>query len=215
MYGSLEFEAAYAGFRAGAKGRSPSSAKRQASGETVKWLIDLYRASPAWAVLKPATRKGRETVLDHLMATVGDRLIDDLTREEIERRTWRRKNGEHGEPDDQHAAHHVHLGDRGEARRREPRRRRPLPQEGSGQTSTPRSGIKTWTEDDLTRYEAAYPVGTLQIHVYDWFCLGSSRRRYVAACWQSARRQKKTGRIQIRTEKTGKAVYPPPLQRGL
>ena len=210
MYGSPEFEAAYAGARAGAP--IPVVSKRQASGETVKWLIDLYRASPAWAVLKPATRKGRETVLDHLMATVGDRLIDDLTREEIERRmatktvsmanltlntlrtmfTW--------------AIEAKHVDENPAAAVRYLKKvRTDLDAE---------IGHKTWTEDDLTRYEAAYPVGTLQRHVYDWF-LSSGLRVGDMSRLGSQHVDRKDGTIQIRTEKTGKAVYLPPLQRGL
>jgi hypothetical protein len=83
LYGSPEFELAYLAALAGAPVAAAN--KRQASRGSIKWLIDLYRASPVWMALKPATRKGRETVLAYLVAKVGDRDVEDLTREEIER----------------------------------------------------------------------------------------------------------------------------------
>jgi hypothetical protein len=82
-YGSEEFMAAYRACLAGEPLAVPG--RRRAARGAVKWLVDLYRASPAWAELKPATRKARDGVLNHLVAKVGDGDVEDLTREEIER----------------------------------------------------------------------------------------------------------------------------------
>jgi hypothetical protein len=72
LYGSAEFDAAYLAALAGAP--VAVLGRRQASRGSIKWLIELYRASPAWTKLKPATRKGRETVLGS---------VDEFTTDEL------------------------------------------------------------------------------------------------------------------------------------
>lgn len=54
-------------------------------------------------------------------------------------------------------------------------------------------GHKTWTEADLAQYEATYPVGTLERHVYDWF-LNSGLRVGDMSRLGSQHVDKKTGR---------------------
>jgi integrase len=209
-WGTPEFLAAY---RAAALGQ-PVVGKRQVPGETVKWLIDLYRASPAWAKLKPATRKGRETVLDHLVTTVGDRLVDDLTREEIEKRmatktvsmanltlntlrtlfAW--------------AIEAKHVEENPAAAVRYLKNVRTNPDDEDGH--------KTWTEADLAQFEAAYPLGTVERLAYSVILYTGLRVGDAARLGRQ--HVQKDGTIQIRTEKTGETVYLPilaPLRQAL
>src|SRR6516225_2601174 len=81
-YGSQDFMAAYLACLAG-EPRAVQGRLRAARG-AVRWLVDLYRASAAWAELKPAARKARDGLLNHLVAKVGGGDVEDLTREEIE-----------------------------------------------------------------------------------------------------------------------------------
>ncbi len=211
-YGSPEFEAAYLAALAGAPVAVAN--RRQASRGSIKWLIDLYRASPAWAALKPATRKGRETVLDHIVAKVGDRDVEDLTRGEIERnmsaktvsmanltlntlRTLFAWAVEAQHVDENPAAAVRYL-------------------------KTVRAnlddevGHKTWTEADLAQFEAAYPVGSRERLAYSVFLYTGLRVGDAARLGHQ--HVQRDGSIQIRTEKTGAEVFLPvlaPLQRAL
>ena len=209
-FGTPEFNDAY---RAAALGQ-PVVGKRAASRGTIKWLIDLYRASPAWAALKPATRKGRETVLDHLVAKVGHDDVEDLTREEIERNmatktlsmanltlntlrtlfTWAIE------------AKHVEENPAAAVRYLKPVRANPDDE----------LGHKTWTEADLAQFEATYPLGgwkrlAYSVILYTGLRVGDAARL-------GRQHVQKDGTIQIRTEKTGATVYLPilpPLRQAL
>jgi integrase len=212
LYGSPEFEAAYLAALAGAPVAVAN--KRQASGGSIKWLIDLYRASPAWAGLKPATRKGRETVLDHIVAKVGDRDVEDLTREEIERNmatktvsmanltlntlrtmlAW--------------AIETKHVDENPAAAVRYLKTVRANPDDEIGH--------KTWSEADLAQFEATYPIGTRERLAYSVFLYTGLRVGDAARLGRQ--HVQKDGTIQIRTEKTGAEVFLPvlaPLQRAL
>jgi integrase len=212
LYGSPEFEAAYLAALAGTPVAVAN--RRQASRGSIKWLIDLYRASPAWAALKPATRKGRESVLDHIVAKVGDRDVEDLTREEIERNmatktlsmanlmlntlrtlfVW--------------AVEAKHVDDNPAAAVRYLKTVRANPDDEIGH--------KTWSEADLAQFEATYPVGTRERLAYSVFLYTGLRVGDAARLGRQ--HVQRDGTIQIRTEKTGADVFLPvltPLQRAL
>jgi integrase len=77
-------------------------------------------------------------------------------------------------------------------------------------------GHKTWTENDLARFEAAYPVGTRERLAYSVFLYTGLRAS--DACGLGRQHVRKDGTIQIRTVKTNTEVFLPilpPLQRAL
>ena len=63
-------------------------------GEHLRWTIDRYRNSSAWAVLSTATRRQRENIFRAVINTAGDEAVKDITAETIragrERRAARR-----------------------------------------------------------------------------------------------------------------------------
>src|SRR5262249_10164463 len=69
-------------------------------------------------------------------------------------------------------------------------------------------GFHTWTEEELDRYEARWPIGTRQRLAYD-LLLYTGLRRGDAAC--VGRQHVRDGIITIRTEKTGEVVSIPIL----
>src|SRR5687767_8008719 len=57
-------------YRAALDGKRPEP--RKAKAQTLRWAIERYRASSAWAALSPATRKQRENIYRAVIATAGD-----------------------------------------------------------------------------------------------------------------------------------------------
>ena len=71
-YGSPEFLAAYH-----AAISSPAAVKPRKPGEGIfAWLWELYRASPAWAELSPATKKQRENFMRLALERAGDQPLE-------------------------------------------------------------------------------------------------------------------------------------------
>ena len=211
-YGSEAFMAAYRACLAGEQLAVPG--RRRAARGAVKWLVDLYHASAAWGELKPATRRARDGVLNHLVAKVGDGDVEDLTREEIELNmatktvsmanltlqalrtmfAW--------------AIEAKHVEDNPTVGIRERKRIKANPDAEDGH--------KTWSKEEQLKFEAAYPLGTLERLVYTQILFTGLRigdtsrlgRQHVQA----------DGTFAIRTEKTGKPVYAPilpPLREAL
>src|SRR5271166_1823983 len=78
-YGSPEFLAAYHTAIS-----SPTAVKpRKPGGGTFAWLWELYRASPAWAELSPATKKQRENLMKLALERAGDQPLERWDRKFI------------------------------------------------------------------------------------------------------------------------------------
>jgi hypothetical protein len=78
-YGSPEFQAAYDAAVAGKE-----AAPKQATGTTsLAWLIAHYRDSAAWAKLSPATKRQRENIFLHVIASAGQQPFAKITRKTI------------------------------------------------------------------------------------------------------------------------------------
>jgi hypothetical protein len=78
-YGSPEFLAAYH-----AAISSPAAVRRRKSDEdTFAWLWELYRASPSWGELSPATKKQRENLMKLVLERAGDQPLEVWTRKFI------------------------------------------------------------------------------------------------------------------------------------
>src|SRR4051812_5240361 len=66
-FGSPEFDAAY---RVALGGEAPTLRAEPPSG-TLSWLIARYREVDSWSKLSPATRKQREQIFRHVIASAG------------------------------------------------------------------------------------------------------------------------------------------------
>ena len=164
LYGSPEWRAAYQAALAG----QPLPQPRQASKRKIKGLVDLYLKSPAWARLSPATRKARNIVLGKLVAVSAGDDVEDINKqtiaEEMARATPDMANlllntlrtmfawaVDAGHVESNPAAAVKYL------------------KKAKSENPDEEEGHKTWTEEDCSRFEATYPIGTLERFAYSVF----------------------------------------------
>jgi integrase len=198
-YGSPEFLAAYH-----AAISSPSAVKPRKPGEgTFAWLWELYRASPAWAELSPATKKRRENLMKLALERAGDQPLDRFTRKFIIASRDARAatpaasanflktlralfrwalDAEHVEAD---------------------------PTVNVKALKQRTEGHHTWTVDEMAAFEARWPTGTRERLAYDVLVWTGLRRGDAS---RLGPRHVRDGEITIATEKTGRVVTLPILK---
>ncbi len=166
-YGSLEFNEAY---QAAING-TPLSAPRKAAHGSLAWLLTQYRESAAWLALSLATRRQRENIFKHVLATAGTEGAGNVTRSHIvgglERRAKTPSQARNfldamrGLFEWAVSAEHVKtdptLAVKAPARRKT-------------------QGFPAWTEQDATQYEARWPIGTKERVWFDVLCFVGARR---------------------------------------
>jgi integrase len=197
-YGSPEFQAAYQTAIAG-----ESVAPKPAVGtSSLAWLIARYRDSSAWAKFSPATRRQRENIFLQIIASAGAEPYARITRGTINAAISRRK-------ETPFQAQNFLKTMRGlfswavdaELVSFDPTERI--------KAQTPRSeGFKVWTEEEIDRFEARWPIGTrerlaLAILLYTGLRRGDAVRL--------GRQHIRDDVISMRTEKTGTPVNIPLL----
>ena len=179
-----------------------------------KGLIDLYLKSSEWRAYKPMTRKTRGHIYEKWAALGHD--TEDITRSVIIEALEARKET----PEQANSiltalknlfawavsAGHV---DRN-------------PCEGIKGLKPKKAGVdeenghKTWSEEELARFERAYPLGSHERLVYS--ILLYTGLRIGDAARLGRQHIQKDGTIQLRNEKTGAVVYLPilaPLRQAL
>jgi hypothetical protein len=150
-YGTAEFQAEYQA--AIAQCLKPSQPQAPPTG-SLAWLCERYRAEcPKWTSFRPATRKQRENIFRAVMDVSGQVSARTITREHVEAGRDRRKP---------HQGRHFVDAMRGMFQwaaavkliGRDPT-------VGVTYPITPRTkGFPEWTEEDVAKWEAAYPIGT-------------------------------------------------------
>jgi site-specific recombinase XerC len=151
-YGTPEFEAEY---RAALEGRPPASRERAATMGSLTWLVERYRETIAWTGLSFATRRQRENIMAGVLAQAGHEPAAAIKRAHIVAGRDRR-----GETPAQ--ARHFLDAMRGLFRwALDAGHVKADPTVGIANPAQPeRGGFPVWTEDDVARYEACWPVGT-------------------------------------------------------
>ena len=198
-FGSAEFMAEY--HRAVAGELAP---KRQPAIKTnsVKWLLDRYRESAAWANLSPATRRQRENIFLPILASAGKEPFAEISRQDIAEAVDRRAATPFAAANFvkamrglfQWAMKSGHVA-------QDPTR--------DASTTTPKTdGFHAWTEEEISRFEARWPIGTRERLALALFLFTGLRRGDVAIL---GRQHVRNGVITIRTEKTGTPVILPIL----
>ncbi len=194
-YGSPEFNNAYALALAGA---SLTPAKPVAATHTVAWLWDRYRQTVAWTHLKPATRRQRENIMGRALKTIAHEKYTAISKASI--------------------------ADSRDARRHTPAQARNFLDcmrglfrwalEADYIKIDPTAGVKNppkavgqgfpvWTEDEIDRYHAKWPLGTKE-RVWIDLLLYTGLRRGDAVLL--GRQHVRDGFFTLRTEKSGKEV---------
>ena len=198
-YGTPEFEAEYL---AAIRGEPVSDRRRPRHG-TLQWLWDDYRRSSAWGSLANATRRQRENIMQGVLKDASDMPLSAVTRTAIVGgRERRAKTPRSGEQLFEHDARLVHLGGRVRARRQRPNR-------GCEDREAPKTGgFHAWTEAELSRFEAKWPVGTRERLAFTILLFTGLRRGDAAIL---GRQHVSDGVILMRAEKTGTQLTIPIL----
>ncbi len=198
-YGTPAFDEAY---RAAVAGDLPTTASKRAPTGSLKWLIERYRETQAWMVLSMATRKQREAIFRHVLDQSGDKPFAAITRKAVQAGVDRRKDtpfqaknfldAMRGLFRWAYGADHVTTD----------------PTEGVKAVKPRTEGFKVWTEDEVVRFEARWPLGTRERLAFDLALYTGLRRGDLA---QLGRQHLRDGVITFRTAKTGQVVVLPVL----
>lgn len=198
-FGTAEFDAEYQAALSGSPGRSKSA---PANG-LLSWLIERYRETAAWSGLSAATRRQRENIFKHIVATAGNQIAAKITQATIIAGRDRRS-------DTPHQARHFLDTLRGLFRwavkarliKLDPTAGVENPEANKGH------GFRPWTEDDVMAYETRWPIGTRQ-RVWVDVLLYTGLRRGDAV--RLGRQHVRDGIATLRTEKTDTTVTLPIL----
>jgi integrase len=194
-YGTAEFDEAYL---AALQGERPAPAV--AARGTLAWLWILYGQVSAWQDLKPSTRRQRERIMKHVLATGGDQPLSKITSASIKAGIERRKP---------YAARHFvdtlhgmfkwavtaqHL--------------RSDPTIGLAVKKPKTKGFPPWSEEQLEIYEARWPLGTRERVMFGVYAFTGLRAGDVAILGKQHIRH---GTITLDTLKNGTRVTLPVL----
>lgn len=190
-YGSEAFWEAYNAALAGKKVE-----KKPTSTASLQWLVDRYKESPAFAKLKPSTRRMRDNILKATCRNAGHNSFAKITRKHIETAmaekkpnaannfrkvmsqlfTWAVKAG------------HLEVN----------------PCDAASSIRVESDGHHTWTVEQVEQFRARHPLGTKARLALDLLLFVGLRRSDVI---HVGRQHFKDSLISIRTEKTGTWVY--------
>ncbi|MGD9920598.1 MAG: tyrosine-type recombinase/integrase [Pseudorhodoplanes sp.] len=199
-------QAFWAEYRAALEGApKPSKATRA---QSLQWGIDRYRASSAWAALATATRRQSENIFGAVIKTAGEDALSAITAETIRAGRERRAAAPH-------AANNFLKTMRRFFKWASD------PQGGALVSSNPTLGVKllkgknkdgfhTWTNEEITRFEARWPIGTRERLALDLLLYTGLSRGDVV---RLGRQHVSGGVITFRMEKErgDGVVYPPVL----
>jgi integrase len=165
---------------------------------TLRWLVDRYKETQEWASLAPVTRKVRERVFLQSIERAGDVQVNRITRTVIERSRdaraatpaqaltylttmrglfgWAFSAG--------HIAENPTIGVRAIRRKKT-------------------AGFPAWTQEDVAKFEARWPVGTRERLAFDVLRYTGFRRSDAV---RLGRPHVKDGVIRITTQKTNTRV---------
>lgn len=167
---------------------------KQPRTNTLRWAIDRYRSSSAWSAFSNATRKQRENIFRAVIKTAGDVPLREIASDTIRAARERRKETPH--------AANVFI----KAMRAffawalEEKLVGVDPTLGVKMLSGPNdaTGFHTWTQEELDRFEARWPIGTRERLAYDLLLYTGLRRGDAV---RVGKQHARDGVIAIRAEK--------------
>lgn len=206
VYNSPEFKAAY---EAAMRGDDPVSKRQTEFRGTLAWALKLYRESADWAALSQPTRKQRENIFKHIIATAGNQKLSAITKAKIVEGRDRRKATPNA------ARHFV------EAMRKFYKWAVPAeiadfdPTAGVKSPKIATDGHLPWNDDDVAAFEKRWKIGTRERVAFDILLYTGLRR---GDATMLGRQHVKNGVLRLNTEKTGERVtisMAPELQASL
>ena len=197
-HGSPEFMAEYQAALSGA----PAPARPGIPSGSIAWLIERYRDSAAWAKLSATTRYQREKIFARIIAKIGKEPASDLSRKDIATT----RDAMHKTP---FLAANFMKAVRGLFRWAfEADLIKVDPTDGVTSSTPKTDGFHAWTEDEISLFEARWPVGTRERLALALLLFTGLRRGDVASV---GRQHVSQGVLTIRAEKTGAAIIIPIL----
>lgn len=196
-------EAFWQEYRDALAAKAPAKAGGEAN--TLRWAIDLYRASNTWAKLSNATRRQRENIFRRIIESAGDDPLSGTTESAIELALEKRA-------DRPHAANNLLKTLKALfAFLIKHRIVKKNPTTGIKQLrgANDERGFHTWSPAELERFETTWAIGTRERLAYD-FLLYTGLRRGDAV--RVGRQHVRDGYITIRLEKTDEEITIPVLE---
>jgi integrase len=173
-----------------------------ANPDTLRWLLDRYRESSAWASLAPSTRRARDNIFHGLVAKSGDLPYSMLTREVV-------AAGRESRQATPAMANSFLKAMRGLCRwaaeaqflaENVAANVRPI--------AIKSDGHHTWTDDEVSAFEARWPVGTRERLALDLLLYTGLRRGDAV---RLGCQHVKAGVFRIKTDKNGVEIAAPIL----
>jgi integrase len=199
-FGTPEFAAAY---HAGLAGREIAPQKPRVDVKSLRWLIERWQASSAWAETKPATRQKRAALLRRIVEKSGDAPYGAIDKAAIIRGREKRA------ATPAQANNFISV-------------RRSLfkwavkndfvaadPTAGVEDLRRPNAarGWPAWTGEEITRFRARWPLGTRERLAFEILATTGLRRRDAAALGrQHLGDVNGVAVLRLRTEKNGRQV---------
>jgi integrase len=194
QFGTPDFDAEYQAAITG----QPRPKKGATAAGTLAWLIERYRETADWSTNSSATRKQRENIFRHVVASAGQQPVTKITSETIVAGRDRRAHTPH-------QARHFLDAMRG-LFRWAVKARHARYDPTAGVENPPRKkgdGFIPWTEEHVARYQRRWPLGTKE-RVWLDVLLYSGLRRGDAVRY--GRQHVHNGIGRIKTEKSGFTV---------
>lgn len=201
-YGSPEFMAEYLSAVAGKSATAPIVTVPADDPSSLAWLVGLYRKSSDWGELADATRKARDNILHNTLMTSGGMPYLALTRKHIYAGRERRK-------DTPAAANAWLKAMRGLFKwAGEADLVKENPTAGVTALALKSDGFHMWTDDEVSKFEARWLVGTRERLALDLLLYTGLRRGDAV---RLGRQHVRKGVFTIKTEKGGVEVVAPIL----
>jgi integrase len=195
-FGSPAFEAEYQAARALLVAK-PQQSKPPHAG-SLAWLIERYRETTAWMTLSAATRRQRENIFKHVLASAGTQPFLKITDQTIAAGKERRAST---------PAQARNFLDAMRGLFRWAFEAKHIPRDPTAGIKNPKRkkgpGFKKWSEEEVERYEARWPVGTKE-RVWLDLLLYTGLRRGDAVIL--GRQHVRNGVATLQTEKSGETV---------
>lgn len=193
-YGTPEFDREYVA----AVVCKPPYPSGKPSTATLAWLWDQYRKTPDWTTLKPATRRQRENLIQHVLATSGREPFTAINKRSI----IAGRDARAATPS--RARHFLDVMRRLFRWAHETGRVKIDPTAGVKNLPRKRGGgFVTWDENDVEAYQRHWPIGTRQRVWLDVLLYTGLRRADAALI---GRQHVRNGVATIRLEKGNETV---------
>jgi site-specific recombinase XerD len=158
-YASPEFWAEY---RAALEGAPLASTKTKP--HTLAWTLERYRASSAWAQLASATRKQRENIYRAITLSAGAESLADIDQAAIVDGRERRASTPHSANNFLKAMRGFFAWATGDGNLVKVN---PTKDVALLKGKNDEAGFHTWSEEEVSRFEATWPTGTRERLAFD------------------------------------------------